>query len=41
MERFRNIFRVGGGDVMITHTIWIGYMTLIPLELKLLDKFVV
>ena len=39
MERFRNILGVGGGDFMITHRIWIGYMTLIPLELELLDKF--
>ena len=41
MERFRNILRVGGGDFMITHRIWIGYMTLILLELELLDKFMV
>ena len=41
MERFRNILRVGGGDFMITHRIWIRYMTLLPLELELLDKFIV
>ena len=41
MERFRNFLGVGVGDFMITHTIWIGYMTLILLELELLDKFMV